>query len=295
MIAELKKITVEGVTVSRGNGGLEFVNVVNDFARASICTHGAHLTEFTPHGAAPLIWMSTESCYSPEKPIRGGVPVCWPWFGPAAVPGQPAHGFARLAEWKLIAAEELTGGATGLRFALDESIAPEVGFGFRLELSFTIGRDLEMALTTINRSPAPVTVGEALHSYFNISDISSVEIVGLDGIAYEDHVRGAARPTGNRQSGTIRVEAETDRLYLPTQDTVEIVDHGLNRTIRVEKSGSLATVVWNPWIEKSRAMADFGDEEYHTMLCIEAANAGSDIRTILPGQSHTLVQKISLK
>ena len=289
------EIHIDGVKLTRGPGGLDFIEISNDYASASICTQGAHLTSFTPHGAKPVVWMSEQSAYTPGKPLRGGVPVCWPWFGPAPAPGKLSHGFARATNWKLVGCDELAGGATGLRFALDESICPEAGFAFKLEMAFTIGKALEMTLTTQNLSQAPVTIGEALHTYFNISDITNVEINGLDGAVYEDRVPGAPKLLGNRQQGPIRFTAETDRIYLPTQSTAEIVDRGFGRTVVVEKSGSLSTVVWNPWQEKSRRMADFGDEEYHTMLCIEAANAAGDTRTLPSGQSHSLTQKISIR
>ncbi|MBS1369414.1 MAG: D-hexose-6-phosphate mutarotase [Lentisphaeria bacterium] len=285
----------ESVIFGQGPGGFTTIAVRNGEAEAEICLHGAHLMKFTPAGELPVLWMSKSSWFEPGKPIRGGVPVCWPYFGAAADPALPAHGFARLSEWRVaeVAAE---GKATriALELAPEDVTATPVLFPFELRMEFVIGRILQMTLTMKNCSESEQVVTDALHTYFNVKAAGEISIGGLDGVIYENRVVGA-EAFGCVQDGDIRIDCEVDRIYLDTTGAVEIRDPGFNRTILVEKFGSASTVVWNPWVRKSHAMPDFGDEEYHTMVCIEAVNASKDRRILPPGGTHVLSQKITVK
>ena len=169
-----------------------------------------------------------------------------------------------------------------------------VPFAFELRMEFLIGRVLQMTLTMKNCSESEQIITDALHTYFNVKSAEAIAIRGLDAVEYENRVVGA-EAFGCVQDGDIRIDCEVDRIYLDTTGAVEILDPGFGRTIVVEKFGSASTVVWNPWIRKSHAMPDFGDEEYHTMVCIEAVNASKDRRTLRPGGSHVLSQKITVK
>ena len=285
----------EAVTFQKGPG--EFLTAVirNSEAEAAICLHGAHLMKFVPAGEIPVVWMSNSSWFEAKKPIRGGVPVCWPYFGAAENPAFPAHGFARLSEWRVAEVSE-EGNATRIVLVLapEDVTAMPVPFAFELRMEFLVGRILQMTLTMKNCSEKEQVVTDALHTYFNVKDVEKIAIHGLDGVEYENRVVGA-EAFGCVQAGDIRIDCEGDRIYLDTTGAVEIHDPGFDRTILVEKFGSASTVVWNPWVRKSHAMPDFGDEEYHTMVCIEATNASKDRRTIPPGGTHVLSQKITLK
>ena len=268
--------------------GIEIIEISNAWGKAEISTLGAHVMSWTPVNEKPVLWMSKKSYFEPGKPIRGGIPVCWPWFGGVK---KPSHGFARIEKWDH-AVYELENGATMAVLTLDQ--AELADFPFHAQLAVTMGKSLEVVLTVVNKGESPVTVSGALHTYFAVSDIANVRISGLDGAAFEDRRASAAQVTGHVQDGEVAVDAEVDRLYTSTTADVIYSDLGTGRSILVEKLGSYSTVVWNPWIEKAKAMPDFGDQEFRKMICIEAANAGSDSRILIPGVSHTLAQKITV-
>jgi D-hexose-6-phosphate mutarotase len=278
-----------------GPGGLPMADIRNRHAAATVSLYGAQVLAFQPHAGAPLLWVSGHSLYQPGKAIRGGVPVCWPWFGPhPADPSKPAHGFARTAMWNVLAAAGLAGGATQLRLSLvdDDATRDLWPHAFQLRLVVTVGAELRIELIARNPGGLPFTCGGALHSYFGVSDASAIAIQGLDGCEYIDKADGGQRKL---QRGPVTIDAETDRVYLNTTATCAIEDPGLGRQIIVAKSGSRTTVVWNPWAEKARRLADFGDEEYHGMVCVETANADTDAVTVGPGGEHRLAATISVE
>lgn len=277
---------VEGrVSFKSSDGGLPVADITASEGQATIYPHGGHVATFQPTGEDPVLWMSGKSHFESGKPIRGGIPVCWPWFGPHPTDSEkPAHGFARTSEWTVVGSDVTSDGEVVLRLELrQEDVNPAWSFPFSLILEVTVGRSLSGALTTRNLGDAPMSITEALHSYFTVSDVSNVEVQGLENTIYEDALDDDARRT---QQGPIRFAAETDRVYVDTEGECRIVDPGLNRVIRVSKQGSRSTVVWNPWTDKSIRMPDFGDDEFHGMLCVETANARGDAVTIQPGQSH---------
>lgn len=297
-LAELNQnCQVPGVKFVSGPGNFICVDIANESATARISTYGAHILSFIPAGERELLFMSRKSRFKEAEPIRGGVPVCWPWFGPAPVDGRPAHGFLRLAQWEVEAVLELSGGAVQVVLSLDseEADLPMADFPFHAEMIFTVGSTLEITLAVRNCGDEAVETSGALHTYFSVGAVEKISIHGLDGVIYTDKVPNAPQVLGNVQRGDIRFNGEVDWVYSDTADAVEIVDPEFGRTIRVEKSGSLSTVVWNPWIDKAKAMADFGDDEYHQMVCVEAANALEDSRLLLPGVTQVLTQKISIR
>jgi glucose-6-phosphate 1-epimerase len=264
-------------------------------ARATIALQGAHVMTWTPAGQAPVIWLSPVAKLAPGKSIRGGVPVCWPWFGPhASQPSFPAHGYARAVPWQVLACERHDDGPMrmGFRLVTGEKTVEQWPHQTPVELSLTIGKTLDIALTTQNLGPTPVTVGQALHTYFTVSDIREVTVMGLDGCPYVDKVDGGKR---KQQSGPVRFEGETDRIYLDSTADCLIDDPGLDRRIRIAKTGSRSTVVWNPWIEKAERMGDLGPDGYLRMVCVESANADEDGVTIPPGGEHRLWVRYSVE
>jgi glucose-6-phosphate 1-epimerase len=270
------------VTVSSGNGGLPVVRVRSDFSTAEIYPHGAHVTGFQKHGEAPLLFMSAASEFLAEKPIRGGVPVIFPWFGSRE--GMVAHGFARLAEWDLVAASVRPLGAVKLSFQLPTEEPYKVTF------DVTVGSSLIMELGVHNTADTPFTFETCLHTYFQIGDIRQLRVSGLQGTRYHDQLLAAGFA---ETADAIRFSAETDRTYQETSATVAIIDPVLDRAIIVSKTGSKSTVVWNPWIAKSQRMPDFGDDEYLRMVCVESGNVSENSVTLAPGEEALLTVEVS--
>jgi D-hexose-6-phosphate mutarotase len=272
------------VQVDAGSGALPRVVVTGDHASAEMYLHGAHLTQFQPRGAKPVLFMSGKSWFEANKPIRGGVPVCFPWFGPkAGAPESPAHGFARIRDWDLESCARQPDGAVRVSFALDSEESA-------LRLAFTIGRALEMDLEV--RSKAAFTFEEALHTYFRVGDARQVRVEGLENTDYLDKTDAFRRKTQPPEA--IRITAETDRLYLNTRTACVVHDPILERKIRIEKEGSDVTVVWNPWIAKAKAMPDFGDDEWPDMVCVETANVGDSAVRLGAGESHHMKVRITV-
>jgi len=271
------------VAISKGHGGLPRLVITTPVSTAEIYLHGAHVTAFQKKGEPPLLWMSAESLFAPGKAIRGGVPICFPWFGPRT--GAPAHGYARITEWNLAATSACPDGRVTVRLRLPEKVG-DAPYSGSVEYIVTVGETLTLELQVNNHSTESVIFEEILHTYFTVGDIAGVSVKGLHGVHYLDKV--AAGALKNEDDEVIRFTGETDRVYLETAHTVEIADPKLRRVIRVEKSGSASTVVWNPWVAKSKAMADFDDEEYHHMVCVESGNVGPAQTTLAPGIANTL-------
>ena len=277
------------VRIEAGRGGLWRVMVKTPLAEAEIYLQGAHVTHFQPRGQKPVLFMSAKSLFEAGKPIRGGVPICFPWFGPRqdGRPG-PGHGFVRLVEWELTSAETARDGAVEIDFQFVSNAATREQWDGVFELNYRVrvGAALGLELRKRNTSNQPMCVEEALHTYLAVSDVRQVGIEGLAGTTYSDRV--GTPHTETEGAAPIRITAETDRIYLNTRSTCAAHDPGWQRRLVVEKTGSVATVVWNPWIAKAKAMPDFGDDEWPAMLCIETCNVGEHAVTIAPGQSHAM-------
>lgn len=277
------------VTYNLTKGRLPLADLVCAQSSAAVCLHGGHVLSFRPSGRRDLLWLSEKSWYADDKPIRGGVPVCWPWFGAHPTnPDLPAHGFARLARWDVIGAEAFGRDATRLTLRLQSSDATKAMLDtpFELLLAVTISDKLEMALTTRNLGSAPLRITQALHTYFSVSAVTDIVIDGFDGCPFVNTVGGANAP--GLQKGPIRIAEETDTVFVNCPGESTITDPGFGRRIRIAKEGSNSAVVWNPWIAKAARMPDFGDNEYPGMVCVETTNARGDEATIPAGGSHCL-------
>jgi glucose-6-phosphate 1-epimerase len=281
------------VTIDTGKGNLPRVRVTSPLAEAEVYLHGAHVTHFQPRGHKPVLFMSGASLFEHEKPIRGGVPLVFPWFGPNANdPKLPAHGFARTSIWEI---QDINAGDTvTIRLGLNSSEATKKLRPHEFEATFTVtvGASLKMVLEIVNTSQNGFTYEEAMHTYLAVGDIKRTTIDGLAGREFIDKVDKASRKT--QPAGAFGITGETDRVYLNTPDTVTVDDAGNERKLVVSKQGSAATVVWNPWVAKSKAMADFGDEEWPGMLCIETANAADNAVTLPPGGRHTMSASVAV-
>lgn len=279
------------LTFEDGGAGLPVANISTPYATARVALYGGQVLAWQPTGHRPVIWVSKAAVYEQGKPVRGGVPVCWPWFGP--LPGQALHGFVRIRAWEVRSAHLDAGGQVSLRLGIcgDTQTHALWNHAFDLELVVTVGQSLTMALTTRNTGAAPFTITQALHTYFCVGDILHTKVQGLDRCDYLDKVQNMAEM---QQSGAVRFSGETDRVYLSTTSDCLIEDAAWGRSIRVSKQGSDSTVVWNPWAEREKAIADMAEGEYRGMVCVETTNAGSDQISLAPGQSHTLAALISV-
>jgi len=259
--------------------------------------HGAHVWAWQPDGHPhPVLWMSSASAFAEGKPIRGGVPICFPWFGPGFTGDRtPMHGFARLTSWRRDSVDE-SGGTLEVSYVIDETDSgeqPEFPFPYQARMTVSFSADhLELSLRVQNNDAEPFTIEEALHTYLAVSDVRTVTVDGLDGAAYLDKVLGDTS-FDNEQDGPLVLTGRTDRVYAHAGE-VTVDDPGYGRRLVISTSGSANVVVWNPWSETAATMADVGEGEWQTLLCVEAANAFNEAVTLLPGEHWTMSQRIEI-
>ncbi|HEY1719050.1 MAG TPA: D-hexose-6-phosphate mutarotase [Verrucomicrobiae bacterium] len=274
------------IALASGNGGLPKIIVTTKTSTAEIYLHGAHVTHFQKNGEPPLLFLSRKSYCAPGKPIRGGVPVILPWFGNRD--GEPAHGFARIAEWELVKTSAAPDGAVTLRFALPEIPGRDAWKNLRVEFVVTVSDTLTMELIATNDGcDEALEIENCLHTYFHVGDIGAVSIDGLRGAHYLDNAAGGNGELKIQSESPLRIAKETNRLYLDTTSVVEIRDENLKRAIRVEKSGSNSTVVWNPWTTQ-KLPDDFDPAEHKHMVCVESGNVKQNKISLAPGATSTL-------
>lgn len=275
-------------------GGLVRIDLTPALSKAQIYLHGAHVASFQPSGAEPVLFLSRLSQFEKDKPIRGGVPVIFPWFGPrAGNPDSPAHGFARTMTWEVESLTCADGASVELVLVLESNdvTCAQWPHDFTLRHRISVGSELTMVLEVTNRSGALFSFEEALHTYFTISDIHDVIATGFEGAEYLDKAHAARRKT--QDFSPIRITEETDRLYLNTRTTCVVEDPGMSRRIIVEKAGSDSTVLWNPWSAKAARLADLGDE-WPGMICIETVNAAENSVTLEAGATHEMRATVRL-
>ena len=275
--------------------GLVRVHVKTAQATAIIFLQGAHLTAWQPTGDAPMIFLSRMSEFVPGKPIRGGVPVAFPWFATDAKqdridghPG-PSHGFARVQEWELQSVRSAAG-VLSLVFSLGATeMSRSMGFDhFRLTLEFRIGKTLAMLLTVRNEGEAPLRFEEALHTYYHVADVHEATVTGLEPTGFVDKTDEMKRKPAEGKA--IAFTKKTDRVYNGTTATCVIHDVAGRRKIEVSKRNSKSTIVWNPWA----AMPDLGEWDWHNMVAVETGNVGDDAVTVAPHGSHTMEAHVSV-
>ena len=265
--------------------GFEYIEIENKSATARIALQGGHLFHYQQQGKKPLLWLSPKSHFEKGKAIRGGIPICWPWFGKhSSNPDLPQHGFARISSFEFLEStepDEYTSTVV-LQLQSSEETLPLWPFQFQLFLHITVGATLTVALTTRNCDSKSFTISSALHTYFSVSDINNISVQGLDTIGYWDALTDEIKI----QKGDIQISEEVDRVYQKTTGPLLLRDS--DRVVHISPEGSSSVVVWNPWIEKTRRMADMQEDAYKTMLCIETANAVEDSRNLGIGEEHTL-------
>lgn len=271
--------------------GLVVADFSNAYATASLCLQGAHLMSWQPKSQSkPVVWLSRDAKLASSKSIRGGAPVCWPWFGAHASESTfPGHGYARTVPWKVIESGSEPNGATRLTLRLVESEKTRAQWDHdcNVDLTVIVGDTLRMEMTTENTGNADFVIGEALHTYLQISDIGKVKVTGLEGCEYWDKVGGSNL---RKQDGAITFNSEVDRVYINSGAECVIHDEAMKRRIHIKKSGSLSTVVWTPWTEKANKMGDMGQPDgWREMVCVESVNAIDNVVTVAAGSRHTLI------
>ena len=287
MLQHLQNHEIPGrVAVVAGHGGLAKIVVTTAASVAEIYPHGAHVTHFQKSGEPPLLFLSRKSWFAPGQPIRGGVPICFPWFGNRE--GGPSHGFARITEWQLLQSAVAPEGAVTLRFALPHLPGREEWNGLRTEFVVTVADTLTMELTAANETGGrALEIEDCLHTYFSVGDIGAVTIDGLQNTEFLDYAAGGNGERKIQTEARLQIPCETNRTYLDTPGTVEIRDESLRRTIRMEKYHSLSTVVWNPWTTQ-KLPEDFDPAEHHQMVCVECGNVRHNKIALAPGKSSSL-------
>ncbi|MEN9569964.1 MAG: hypothetical protein RL172_1195 [Bacteroidota bacterium] len=278
------------------HGVLPIAHITTEHAEATISLYGAQLLSYIPCHQQDVLWMSKQSFFETGKAIRGGIPVCFPWFGPHLTDKtKPQHGFARLLQWQVQGAAALTTGAVKLTLLLEPSDYTKAlwPYEFKAQVDFTIGDTADIALTVTNTGQQDFEYSNALHTYFNIGHINNIAVTGLEKTIYYN----AFETTEQEQPAQpLRFLTETNRRYIQHTQNCVIQDELLQRNICVSKTGSLVTIVWNPCEATAATMLDIHPGGYKHFVCIEPANAypGIDMVQLQPGQSHTLSTGIAL-
>lgn len=274
-------------------GELPCLQIRHPRASALIALQGAQVLEFTPSGGRPLIWLSETASFKRGQSVRGGIPVCWPWFGdlqrnPAAVQsciGQdkaPAHGWVRNLPWLLESSStDDSGVSLHLRYPLPLGIPVPWAEGVELHLRLHLGDALEIHLETLNYSQQMLHLSQALHSYFAISHVDQVCVQGLQRVRHIDTMRDWQIVSDQEP---LHIQGETDRIYLDVPPEIVLEDQGWQRRIHLQCRQSRSAVVWNPWIEKAKRLSDFAEDAYQRMLCIETARVMDDCLKLAPGE-----------
>lgn len=274
-----------------GNGGLPMIQVKTAKAKALISIHAGQVLSYQPAGELEdVVFLSAKAYYQDGKAIKGGAPICWPWFG--ADPegkGRPGHGFVRNRGWNMVATEALANGDIKVTVGLDDTSETQAIWphAFSLRQEIVVGDTLNLSLITRNTGKEKFTITQAFHTYFKVGDIAQAKVLGLNGCDYLDKAGGGN--TQKHQTGDVTIDAEVDRIYLNVGNTLTIDDAALNRRIQITSQGSKTAVVWNPWEKIARDMADLEDHDYQRLLCVETTNAANDVVEVAPGGECRLV------
>jgi len=288
-----RRFGIRGIAkVCKGNGGLTVVRINAPLAEGEIYLHGAHVTSWRPAGNDEVLFVSSTSRWQEGQAIRGGIPVCFPWFrAKADDPHAPAHGFVRTKAWQIESIVENESGVVVTMFTGSDDQSRRWWPGeFRLVHRVTFGSRLGLELVCTNNGTAPLRLEEALHTYNRVVDVGEVRLHGLDNVRFLDNTDSNREKT---QSGDVAIVSQTDNAYMNTRDAVDLVDPKMRRRLQLKKSSSLTTVVWNPWREGAARLSDLGDGEWTHFLCVEASNIMSNAVNLAPGRDHRMSAVIS--
>ncbi len=279
--------------VCEGDGELARVDITSPLARGEMYLHGAHVTSWRPAGSEEVLFLSTKSRWEEGQAIRGGIPICFPWFrGKADDPHAPAHGFVRTRSWQLGSIVETKAGVTvSMSIESDEQTRQWSPAEFRLEHRVTFGSELALELVCTNTGRTPLRFEEALHTYNRVADIHNARLQGLDGTSFLDNTDANKE---KMQLGDVTIASQTDNAFINTQNAVDLLDPKMSRRIRLQKANSSTTVVWNPWQEGASRLRDLREGEWTQFLCVEASNIIVGAVTLGPGQVHTMSAVLSV-
>lgn len=280
--------------ISAGNGGFPRVRITTEAADAEIYLYGAHITSWQPRDSDEVLFVSRESSWEAGRAIRGGIPVCFPWFAEKTDDANaPKHGVVRTREWRLDSLSVLDDGSVTLVCVTESDASTRAYWPHEYCVAYrmTFGSRLKLELSVINTGKTPMRFEEALHSYFRVGKVEDVRVLGLEHTEYLDKTDSYRRKA--QADGLVFTE-ETDRVFLNTVAPVDVVDPALRRRIRTEKKNSDTTVVWNPWAQSAASFSDFGNDEWQQMVCVEASNALTSAVLVAPGEEHTLRVTLSV-
>jgi len=289
-----RRFGIPGVaSVSQGNGAMPRVQITSPLCEAEMYLHGAQVTSWTPSGSDEVLFLSAKSRWTDGQAIRGGIPICFPWFrAKAKDPQAPAHGFVRTRSWQLESIlEEDDAVVVSMVTQSDEQTRRWWPGEFRLVHRATFGSQLKLELVCTNTGTAPLRFEEALHTYNRVADVQTARVQGLDGLRFLDNTDSNKEKV---QQCDLAISSQTDSAYLNARDGVELLDPGMRRRIRLAKVNSLTTVVWNPWREKASELRDLGEGQWTQFLCIEASNILDAAVELAPGQEHRMTAVLSV-
>ncbi|HBV20893.1 MAG TPA: D-hexose-6-phosphate mutarotase [Nitrosomonas sp.] len=277
-----------------GSGGLTMIQVNTSKAKALISIHAGQVLSYQPSGEEDVLFLSSKAYYQDGKAIKGGAPICWPWFGPDPEgKGRPGHGFVRNRLWNVLSTEATLDDDIKITLGLTDT--PETReiwpHAFELTQEIVVGDSLNLTLITRNTGAELFSITQAFHTYFKVGDITQTSVMGLQDCTYIDKVDNSAE---KKQEGVVTIASEVDRIYHDVSNTMIIDDKALDRCIQILSQGNKTAVVWNPWEKISAEMADLEDADYKRLLCVETTNAASDVIAIAPGQEFRLVADYSV-
>lgn len=279
--------------VLEGNGQLPKVRITTPKAIGEIYLHGANVTSWRPAGAEEVLFLSSHSKWKDGSEIRGGIPICFPWFrAKADNPKAPAHGFVRTKAWQL---ESVSGNGDTVTVSMstgnDESTPNWWPGDFRLVHRATFASELKLELAVTNTGTTPLHFEEALHTYHKVGHVNNIRVRGLDGVPYLDNTDSNREKT---QHGDVVITTQTDNAYIDTDDALELVDPELHRRIRITKENSFTTIVWNPWTQGAQLLSDLGDHEWQQFVCAEASNILARGVNLAPREQHSMTVTIGV-
>jgi glucose-6-phosphate 1-epimerase len=278
-----------------GKGGFPIIVIDNGKAKATIAVYAGQVLKFQPASAsADVMFLSDTAYYQPGKAIKGGIPICWPWFGPDPEgKGRASHGFVRDRQWQVASTQTLADGSTQVILGLVDTDETQAiwPYSFNLAIEITVAETLKVELVTRNTGDQAFPITQAMHTYFSVGDISQVNVLGLSGTEYLDKVDGGQQ---KRQEGAVTVAGEVDRVYLDVPANLTIDDQIWGRKINIASTGSKTAIVWNPWSEIAAKMADLGDTDYQHFICVETANAANEVVTVAACAEYRLGATISV-
>jgi glucose-6-phosphate 1-epimerase len=279
-----------------GQGNFPLIKISNEYAEATISVYAGQVLSFKPvDQTEDVMFLSDKAYYQTGKAMKGGTPICWPWFGPdPEEKGRASHGFVRDRLWQVRDVISTQDGATQVTMGLIDTSETKAiwDYSFDFAIVITVAQVLTIKLVTRNTGTEAFSITQALHTYFKIGDINQVKVLGLENKAYLDKVDHGQQKT---QSGAITFSGECDRIYLDVPATLTIADQGLNRQIIVTATNSKTAIVWNPGADIAASMADLGDRDYEHFVCVETANAANEIINIPAGGQYEMSAQYAVR